>query len=58
MTLLTRREAAARLRVSLSTLDRLSREGRIRPVHPTPGRTLYLQTELDNFIASLRTKVA
>ena len=58
-TLLTVDEAAQQLRVSRRTFYRLVSEGRIRVVHPTPGRTLVTQRELDAYVASLeRRRVA
>jgi excisionase family DNA binding protein len=57
--LLTVDEASARLRVSRRTFYRLVGEGRIRVVHPTPGRTLVTSRELDAYVASLeRRRVA
>ncbi len=56
VTLLTVREAALRLRISRSTLYELINAGRIRTVHPTPGRTLITERVLDAFIASLEKR--
>lgn len=47
-------EAAALLRVSRRTLERLIRAGRIRVVHPSPGRTAIEARELDAYIAAIR----
>jgi excisionase family DNA binding protein len=57
--LLTVDEAAARLRISRRSFYRLVDAGRIRVIHPTPGRTMVTQRELDAFVASLeRRRVA
>jgi excisionase family DNA binding protein len=59
MELLTVDEAAGRLRVSRRTFYRLVDAGRIRVVHPSPGRTLVTSRELDAYLASLeRRRVA
>jgi excisionase family DNA binding protein len=56
---LTVDEAAKRLRVSRRTLYRLVATGRIRVIHPTPGRTMVTERELDAYVASLeRRRVA
>lgn len=52
--LLTLEEVAKRLLVSRRTLERLIRAGRIRAVHPSPGRTAIEVRELDAYLASLR----
>jgi len=52
--LLTANEAAAFLRVSRRTLERLVKAGRIRVVRPSPGRVLVEDRELDAYLASLR----
>lgn len=54
---LTKPEAADRIRVSVRTLDRLIAAGRIRVIHPSPGRTVIEERELDAYLAHLR-KVA
>jgi excisionase family DNA binding protein len=57
--LVTVDEAAARLRISRRSVYRLIGEGKLRPVHPTPGRTLLTSREVDAYIASLdRRRVA
>ena len=58
MTLLTINEVAERLRVSRSTVLRLQAQGRLRPVHPTPGRTLFTEREIEAYVASLEKRVA
>ena len=58
-TLLTIKEACARLRIGRSSFYRLVAVGRIRVVHPVPGRTLVSEKELEAFMASLeRRRVA
>ena len=54
MTLLTLSEVAELLRVSRRSVERLVRAGRIRVVHPVPGRTLVERREVDAYLASLR----
>lgn len=57
--LLTVDEAAAQLRISRRSFYRLAAEGRIRVIHPSPGRTAVTQRELDAYVASLeRRRVA
>lgn len=56
--LLTVAEAADRLRLSERSVWRLIRDGRLRAVHPTPGRTLLTEKELEAFVASLSRRVA
>lgn len=52
-------EAKAQLRISRRTFYRLVAEGRIRVIHPSPGRTAVTQRELDAYVASLeRRRVA
>ncbi len=51
--LLTLPEVAARLRVSRRTVQRLVASGRLRALHPVPGRTLVSERELAAFVASL-----
>jgi excisionase family DNA binding protein len=46
--LLSRREAAARLSISLATLDRLTRAGEL-PRVKLPGKVLYRPESLDAF---------
>lgn len=56
--LLTVPEAAAVLRIHERTLRRLVAAGRVRVVHPTPGRTCVTRRELDAYIASLEGRRA
>lgn len=57
--LLTVDEVAARLRVSRRSVYRLIEEGRIRPIHPVPGKTRITVRELEAYVASLeRRRVA
>lgn len=51
---LTIDEAAASLRVSRRTLYRLIAAGRIRVIHPSPGRTLVERRELEAYVAACR----
>lgn len=51
---LTLDEAAAQLRLSRRTVERLVRAGRIRVVHPSPGRTVIEVRELDAYLAAIR----
>lgn len=56
---LTVDEVAKRLRVSRRTLYRLVAAGRLRPIHPTPGRTAFTEREVEAYVASLeRRRVA
>ena len=48
--LLTREEAAQRLRVSIATFDRLRYAGLIRAVHLAPKRVGFTEEELDRYI--------
>jgi DNA binding domain, excisionase family len=52
--LLTLDELAAELRVSRRTIERLQKEGRIRVVHPSPGRTRVERRELEAYRAAIR----
>lgn len=52
--LLTLDEVAAALRVSRRTVERLRKQGRIRAVHPSPGRTAVERRELEAYIATIR----
>jgi excisionase family DNA binding protein len=52
--LLTLDEVAAILRISRRSVHRLIAAGRIRVVHPSPGRTLVTQREVDAYVASLQ----
>jgi excisionase family DNA binding protein len=57
--ILTVDEAAAKLRMSRRSFYRLAEAGRIRIIHPTPGRARVTQRELDAYVASLeRRRVA
>lgn len=51
---LTIDEAAAILRVSRRTVYRLIGAGRIRVIHPTPGRTLVERREIEAYLAWCR----
>lgn len=54
MDYLTIPEVAAALRVSRRTVERLVRSGRLRVVHPSPGRTMIEARELNAYRAHLR----
>jgi len=54
VSLVTLPEAAAQLRLSRRTLDRLIKKGRIRVVHPSPGRTAIEERELNAYLAAIR----
>lgn len=54
MTNLTLSEVAERLRVSRRTVERLVASGRIRVIHPSPGRVLVEERELAAYLAALR----
>jgi excisionase family DNA binding protein len=56
--MLTLPEVQSRLRVSRRTLFRLIESGRIRTVHPTPGRTMVTEREVNAYLASLERRVA
>lgn len=56
--LLTIPEAAAVLRIHERTLRRLIAAGRIRVVHPTPGRTCVTRRELDAYLAHIEGRRA
>ncbi len=58
MQLLTIEETAQRLRISKRSVQTLIAQGRLRAVHPVPGRTLVPEKEVDVYIASLIRKVA
>lgn len=51
--LLTVHEAAEALRLSRRTVGRLLASGRLRAIHPSPGRTCITRRELLAYIASL-----
>ena len=51
--LLTLDEVAERLRCSRRSVERLVRAGRLRVVHPTPGRTCITPRELAAYRASI-----
>jgi predicted DNA-binding transcriptional regulator AlpA len=62
-TLVNLAEVQARLGISRRSLYRLIAAKRLRPVHPTPGRTMFTEREVNAYIASLegrryREKVA
>jgi excisionase family DNA binding protein len=48
--LMTIREAARRLHISLSSFYLSLREGRIKGVHPSPGRTLIRRSEVETLL--------
>ena len=52
--LLTLPEAAECLRVSRATLFRLIASKQLRTVHPTRGRTVIEEREIENYLARLR----
>jgi excisionase family DNA binding protein len=54
MDLLTLDEVAQALRVSRRSVERLVRAGRIRVLHPVPGRTLVERRELEAYVAGAR----
>ncbi len=54
MDLLTLGEVAERLRVSRRSVERLVRAGRLRVIHPVPGRTCVEARELEAYRAHLR----
>jgi len=49
-TLRTRKEAASLLRVSLSTLERWERSGRLAPVRLSPGTIRYRRDDIDQLL--------
>jgi excisionase family DNA binding protein len=55
---LTLDEAAAELRVSRRSVERLVRSGRIRVVRPSPGRVAVERREMDAYIAWMRRSAA
>jgi excisionase family DNA binding protein len=56
--LLTLEDAADALRLSRRTVERLVAAGRLRVVHPSPGRTCITRRELEAYIASLEGRRA
>lgn len=54
MKLLTLAEVALELRLSRRTVERLIAAGRIRVVHPSPGRVLVERREVDAYLAAIR----
>lgn len=56
--LLTVAQAAERLAISPSSVKRLIAAGRLRAVHPTPGRTAVDEREVDAYIVALRKAAA
>lgn len=53
---LTVKEVALELRISVRSTWALISAGRIRTIHPTPGRTLVTRRELDAFKAAVETR--
>lgn len=53
---LTVAEAAVRLRISVRSTWTLIRSGRLRTVHPVPGRTLLAVKEVEAFMASVERR--
>lgn len=51
---LTLPEAADFLRISRRTLQRQVAAGRIRVLHPSPGRTVIEERELNAYLAAIR----
>lgn len=51
---LTLGEVQEKLRISRRSVYRLIRAGRLRVVHPTPGRTVIERTDVDAYIRWLR----
>ena len=56
--LLTLDEAAAELRLSRRSVERLVRSGRIRIVRPSPGRVAVERREMDAYTAWMRRSAA
>lgn len=54
MSLLTLDDVAERLTVSRRTVERLVALGRIRVVHPSPGRVRVEPREVDAYLAAIR----
>jgi excisionase family DNA binding protein len=52
--LLTTEEACDYLKISRTSLYVLAKKGLIASIHPVSGRTAYLKTDLDAYIAARR----
>ena len=52
--LLTTEEAHEYLKICRTSLHKLVKQELLTPVNPVPGRTMYLKSDLDEFIASRR----
>jgi len=52
--LLTTDEACDYLKISRTSLYQLAKKGLIAAIHPVSGRTTYLKTDLDTYIATRR----
>ena len=52
--LLTTEEAHEYLKICRTSLHKLVKQEMLTPVNPVPGRTMYLKSDLDEFIASRR----
>jgi excisionase family DNA binding protein len=52
--LLTTDEACDYLKISRTSLYQLAKKGLIAAIHPVSGRTAYLKTDLDTYIATRR----
>ena len=52
--LLTTEEAHEYLKICRTSLHNLVKQELLTPVNPVPGRTMYLKSDLDEFIASRR----
>jgi excisionase family DNA binding protein len=53
--LLNTKEACEYLKIGRSSLYTLVKDGVIPAVHPVTGRTIYLKTDLDEFILTRRS---
>jgi excisionase family DNA binding protein len=49
----TLKAAAERLTISRRSLERLIASGRIRVIHPSPGRSAITDSELEAYVAAL-----
>lgn len=52
--LLTTEEAHEYLKICRTSLHNLVKQELLTPVNPVPGRTMYLKSDLDEFITSRR----
>jgi hypothetical protein len=52
--LLTTEEAHEYLKICRTSLHNLVKQELLTPVNPVPGRTMYLRSDLDEFITSRR----